>query len=512
MIPMPSPLRPWCAAVTLVLAAGCADSTGAAGEPRYDHHGPPPHPVAVASGHRHTCALRPSGSIECWGSDEAGQAPALRVAATGSFVDVGAGGRQTCALRSDGYVECWGDDTFGQAPALPFIGAGGIFTSVTVGDSHGCGLHNDGTVGCWGENGSGQAPASLGASTGAFTQVGAGSRHTCGVRTDGSVECWGDAANGKAPALKTALTGVYVAVTGGAAHTCALRDDGAAECWGDNTYGQAPVVRWAQRGRFTRLDLGNGFSCAIRDDHAIECWGEGADGKAPLQRVAGHVVGISASYDHACAVRFRGVVECWGRNDDLQSDADVPLRTEHAGVIVPVAGEARIMWTDASSKESGYRIQRRDLDLRTATWGTWSTLAVTPANAVQYSDLTIGAAGRYEYRLAACDGNLCSANLGRMSVTAGALPAAPPAPSVAAFSLAVTLSWTDNSTNEARFVVQRQVRSGGHWTGFQNVAALDAGSTSYDDTGVLAGETYRYRVKACAAACAVGVPSVPVTP
>ncbi|MBU0679295.1 MAG: hypothetical protein KJ626_14435 [Verrucomicrobia bacterium] len=56
----------------------------------------------------------------------------------------------------------------------------------------------------------------------------------------------------------------------------------------------------------------------------------------------------------------------------------------------------------------------------------------------------------------------------------------------------VELSWTDNSTTESGYVVERRIsESGAMWT---NIAALSAGSTSYKDSDVSAGITYDYRV------------------
>lgn len=56
----------------------------------------------------------------------------------------------------------------------------------------------------------------------------------------------------------------------------------------------------------------------------------------------------------------------------------------------------------------------------------------------------------------------------------------------------VTLSWTDNATNETSVYVERRTNAGA-WT---RSAVLPADSTSYVDIGVAAGDTYDYRVQA----------------
>ena len=135
----------------------------------------------------HTCGVRESGELECWGNNEAfwfiddpeegewiwhGQATPPE----GSFTAVSAGNYHTCAIRESGEITCWG--TNDNAPA-------GSFTAVSAGGGHTCGLRSDGAIECWGSYGAAYAPA------GSFTAVSAGWDHTCGLRTNGAIECWG---------------------------------------------------------------------------------------------------------------------------------------------------------------------------------------------------------------------------------------------------------------------------------------------------------------------------------
>jgi titin len=78
-----------------------------------------------------------------------------------------------------------------------------------------------------------------------------------------------------------------------------------------------------------------------------------------------------------------------------------------------------------------------------------------------------------------------------------ALPAAPSGLSaVAASSSQITLSWTDNATNETGFVIER--RSGS--AVFAQVATVGAGVTTWADSGLTAATAYTYRVRATNAA------------
>jgi hypothetical protein len=59
---------------------------------------------------------------------------------------------------------------------------------------------------------------------------------------------------------------------------------------------------------------------------------------------------------------------------------------------------------------------------------------------------------------------------------------------------AIALSWTDNSSNEDGFAVERCVGSG--CVDFAEIARLGAGATSYTDGLLLPLTTYTYRVRA----------------
>ena len=72
----------------------------------------------------------------------------------------------------------------------------------------------------------------------------------------------------------------------------------------------------------------------------------------------------------------------------------------------------------------------------------------------------------------------------------------PPAPSrlsaVVLSSSAIRLNWSDNSTDEIRFRIER--KKGG--LPFSEIATVSANTIRYDDTGLEAGTTYSYRVRA----------------
>jgi len=98
-----------------------------------------------------------------------------------------------------------------------------------------------------------------------------------------------------------------------------------------------------------------------------------------------------------------------------------------------------------------------------------------------------------------CDGliNIFDLSMCRLEFDK-ALPTIPLAPSnliiTNASSTQINLNWTDNSTNETGFKIERSTISS--TSGFSQITTVAAGGTSYNNTGLNSGTTYYYRVRA----------------
>ena len=290
--------------------------------------------TAVSAGWAHTCAIRESGAIECWGGNAFGQADTPE----GSYTAVSAGFTDTCAIRESGDLECWGGNWYGQADAPP-----GKFTAVSAGWLHTCAIRTSGEIECWGSNEKyagwnaetqEQEWANAGQATppaGTFTAVSVGTSHSCGLRTSGEIACWGNDESGQTNAPE----GNFTAVSAGEEHTCGLRENGAIECWGDNEYGQVDTPTESGQQpyagpRYTAVSAGAEHTCAIRESAAIECWGSNESWDEAGQYVGqsdpppGRFTAVSASWSSplSCGLRESGAIECWGnRGDEITAEA-----------------------------------------------------------------------------------------------------------------------------------------------------------------------------------------------
>jgi len=174
--------------------------------------------ITVEAGLWHTCALRATGGVLCWGAGQRGQLgngnslnqpTAVEVSGLTDAKQIAAGGFTSCALRQSGGVLCWGYGADGQ------LGNGGTGNSssptavsglsdaiqIAVGEYNGCALRASGSVVCWGSGDNGAI--GNGTSSGAYlaptavsnltdaTQISTGDRRACAWRATEDLVCWG---------------------------------------------------------------------------------------------------------------------------------------------------------------------------------------------------------------------------------------------------------------------------------------------------------------------------------
>ena len=121
------------------------------------------------------------------------------------------------------------------------------------------------------------------------------------------------------------------------------------------------------------------------------------------------------------------------------------------------------------------------------------------ANATSFADTSTQSNIRYYYRVGAFNAAGASpwSNVVNLTTAVGAVPGTPTGLSAAVMSATqVRLSWTDNSTNETGFIVERAV-NGGVFVSLSAVAAHNStGAMTFNDNTVVTGNAYAYQVNA----------------
>ncbi|MCB9730845.1 MAG: hypothetical protein H6744_19920 [Deltaproteobacteria bacterium] len=128
--------------------------------------------TAMALGLGHACALRPDGTLACWGDNGEGKlggGPGLAahvpraVPSFSGVARVAAGHQHTCVIQTDQTLACWGANFDGQigtgdtatvSGPTTVAGLAGV-TDFTLGEAHTCAIAS-GTLYCWGRNDKGQ--------------------------------------------------------------------------------------------------------------------------------------------------------------------------------------------------------------------------------------------------------------------------------------------------------------------------------------------------------------------
>ena len=162
-----------------------------------------------------------------------------------------------------------------------------------------------------------------------------------------------------------------------------------------------------------------------------------------------------------------------------------------------VNGGIQLTWTDNATNETSFDI------LRTSNgWVSYQALISIPANpgtgSVTYTDLTITALSNYSYAVAATNTSGQSAFTYSPGLATPAGPNGAPTGLTAVLQAGpkVHLAWVDHATNETGFSIERSI-NGGAFAILTTVGPhASTGNVAINDTTVLGGNSYAYRVRA----------------
>lgn len=319
----------------------------------------------------HSCAVLRDTTIQCWGSNSAGQlgdgtsidslTPVTVMLdavtpLTGATMVV-AGKGYTCALLDTGNIKCWGHNFWGQLgdgtkttrlePVFVVDAASNPITGATTLSSfkrHTCALlEHNGRVLCWGANWKGRLgdntttdreyAITVSDSTGAaplegVKEIHVGLRTSCATMPDATAWCWGENDRGQLgdgstvdrhlpvqvlASAETPLTGIR-SVHPAHWHSCAHMENGGAKCWG-----------YQRRGM-----LGNGIEATSNELYPVDVLEEPAG--VPLSGV----LGLTMGRFHACAITKTDPLLCWGDNTNEQlGDGTTTHRSTPVPILMP---------------------------------------------------------------------------------------------------------------------------------------------------------------------------------
>jgi len=182
-----------------------------------------------------------------------------------------------------------------------------------------------------------------------------------------------------------------------------------------------------------------------------------------------------------------GKVLTGGRINANNSILNLPSSPSDLNTTVVSNSQIDLSWTDNSYNETGFKIERK-----TGSGGTYVQINSVGSNVTSYSDKGLTESTRYYYRVRAYGS---TGNSGYSNEASGTTcPVAPSDLSATAVSSSrIDLTWTDNSSGESGFKIERKTGSEGAYT---QIGTVGANVTSYSNTGLNESTTYYYRVRA----------------
>ncbi len=428
------------------------------------------------SASKHSCAIK-TGVLWCWGENNWGQLgngttsiseKPVQVAtvATGTeWIAVATGSQHTCAIRDSGEMYCWGFGYYGElgnaaietasdktsstpilvdTPVDLLVDANDPanstvnWTQVVAGYSYTCGIHSNrlalGQLFCWGYNSYGslgntdlstalvdefvpQAVLLGNDLDNNWVEVKADFIHTCGIRqqTNGStLWCWGNGGSGQlgnglyesslipSQVMSTLGSAIpdtdWINVAVGVDHSCGIRADSTLWCWGLNTYGGlgnpaqpssqlAPIQEGTFAVDWIKVYAHQYQTCGLKRSGEISCWGKnnfGQAGNASLSKYGEQLPTLFAVNDswsevalgdeYTCAINDANsltpnAVSCWGSAERNYLGGDA------AETALPVQVGLATDWLDVSTSirftyEFTLGIRGTSVDNSMYSWGS----------------------------------------------------------------------------------------------------------------------------------------------
>jgi titin len=164
----------------------------------------------------------------------------------------------------------------------------------------------------------------------------------------------------------------------------------------------------------------------------------------------------------------------------------IPAAPSNLLATVVSATQISLSWTDNSTNESGFRIER------SADGGvSWSLVTTVVANVKTYNNTGLTGATAYSYRVRAYNTTNEFSDISNV-VAATTLPATPSGLTATALAGSqVRLNWADVA-GESGYYIERSTDG----TSWSRVGSANANTVTFTDIGLTAGTRYYYRIQA----------------
>ncbi|MDD5194778.1 MAG: C25 family cysteine peptidase, partial [Candidatus Omnitrophica bacterium] len=154
------------------------------------------------------------------------------------------------------------------------------------------------------------------------------------------------------------------------------------------------------------------------------------------------------------------------------------------------ASQISLIWKDNSASETSFKIERS-----LSSGSGFSQVGTAGANITAYNDANLSSNTAYFYRVRSSNssGNSGYSAIASATTNIAAIPQSPEGLAAqAASGSQINLSWTDKSDNEKGFKIERSTDG----LIYTQIITVPANVTTYANSGLSAGTTYYYRVKA----------------
>ena len=230
----------------------------------------------------------------------------------------------------------------------------------------------------------------------------------------------------------------------------------------------------------------------VVNDSLLASFPAGSDGSQPaiMWNVDTALVATGARYflrvfDHDGNVATSGTMT----NIRVVLPTAPPAAPRGLSVWTLTATAVNLSWEDAAGDETGYELWRA------GGTGALARIMVLPPNSISVNDTGLTPGALYRYRVRAVNA-FGFGESNEVSVGSGVPVLNPPAGLVATArgTRMVVLEWTDNSSGELGFVIQRRVSSG---TVYSQIGLVGPNEQTFTDTtGLTGGSSFTYRVAA----------------